>query len=196
MAAVALLAMAAASAAAMPTDAQGSTSANGQVKSLKRRVASLERTVAALQSTPAPGIPATLPPSGPAGGVLQGTYPNPLGLAVGSVGGSEIVDGSVGQAELGSQSVGASQLKSTYERVSSGTDVAGSRFGNATASCNLGDKVLGGGYAWMFDFPGMATVFSTPQASGGGFENPDQWIVRGISGIDNVLFAWAVCERA
>jgi len=44
------------------------------------------------------GVPAGIPPSGPAGGVLRGTYPNPT-LAPNSVTPVEIADGSVAIAE-------------------------------------------------------------------------------------------------
>jgi hypothetical protein len=183
-----LLVMPLAFAGAESPEAHSSASAKAQLKSLKKRVAALE-------NKSAPASPATLPPSGPAGGILQGNYPNPSGLTVGSVGASEIVDGSVGQAEVGAQSVGAGELKSTYERVSGGTAVAAGTPGEAISSCNPGDKVLGGGYAWAQD-ASTNTVFSTPNVSGGGFDNPDQWGVRAESSIDNTLFAWAVCESA
>ena len=58
-------------------------------KKLKKRVAALETGAR---------------PTGPAAGVLDGTYPGP-GLADNSVGATEIIDGNVGTAELAAQSV-------------------------------------------------------------------------------------------
>jgi hypothetical protein len=116
-------------------------------------------------------------------------------LAQGAVGSFAITDGGVGQADLSAGSVGAGKLKGTYERVSNGTGAPPDTFVDATATCNPGDRVLGGGYAWLRD-SAFETQATAPNASGGGFDNPDQWAVRAKSAIDNELFAWAVCISA
>jgi len=94
-----LLVMPLAIAGAQGGKAVSRTGSKSQIKSLKRRVAALEQ-------RPASAIPTTLPPSGRAGGVLQGSYPNPSGLAADSVGGTQIIDGGVVSGDLADQSVG------------------------------------------------------------------------------------------
>jgi hypothetical protein len=191
-------------------DPQASASAN-----TKKQIKTLSRRVAALESKPAPPtIPTTLPPSGPAGGSLVGSYPDPrLGpdtvsgdqisdgsidnfdVRIDSLNGGNIRDGSVAQPDLGAQSVGAGELNGTYERVSRGTAAPPGTFVNAAATCNAGDKVLGGGWAWLNE-SAFQMEGSTPNVTAGGFNNPDEWIVTGSSAIDNELFAWAVCISA
>lgn len=60
------------------------------------------------------GAPVSLPPSGPAGGALAGSYPNPIlapgAIPASSVGAAEIADGSVGTAELGAAAVTRAKL--------------------------------------------------------------------------------------
>jgi hypothetical protein len=116
-------------------------------------------------------------------------------LAQGAVQSGAIQNGTVKQEDLAAQSVGAGQFKGTYERVSGGVPAPAGTFVDAISSCNQGDKVLGGGYAFLngsvFEVQG-----STPNVAAGGFNNPDQWAVTASSAIDNTLFAWAVCVSA
>jgi hypothetical protein len=111
----------------------------------------------------------------------------------------KIADSAVGTAKIGPEAVtgpkiaadavGASELKGVYAAVSGGTPAAANTFVGATATCNPGDAVLGGGFAWQDDADEIETVFSTPDP----LANPDKWIVRSRSGAANTLFAWAVC---
>lgn len=48
-----------------------------QIKKLSKRINALDQRIAALEGEPDPAIPASLPPTGPAGGDLNGTFPNP-----------------------------------------------------------------------------------------------------------------------
>ena len=111
----------------------------------------------------------------------------------------KIADGAVETNKLGPEAVtgpkiaadavGASELKGIYAAVSGGTPAAANTFVGATATCNPGDAVLGGGFAWQLDSSSIETVYSTPDP----LSNPNKWIVRSRSGVANTLFAWAVC---
>jgi hypothetical protein len=75
--------------------ATASASVNKQIKKLKRQLRGHEQRLAALEG----GQGGSRPPSGPAGGDLTGTYPNPL-VASAAVGSSEVADGSIENADL------------------------------------------------------------------------------------------------
>src|SRR5262249_9072240 len=79
---------------------KGSASAKRQLKALTQRVALLE----------AKRAPTALPPSGPAGGDLTGSYPNPR-LGPNTVGEGNLMLNSIGAAALQANSVGDSALQ-------------------------------------------------------------------------------------
>ena len=190
----AMLVMPLAIAGAAPTAAPSKVT-DAKFKKLKQRIAALE----------AQG-PST--PSGPAGGDLAGQYPNPeIGQnAVGSeevaddsltqvdigneaVGAGELVTSSVGSDELAGNVVGNSALKPVIARVSGGA-TSSNTFVETTATCAIGEIVVGGGYAWTKD-GGIDMVANAPVTAGA--EN-NSWVARGRSTVaDNSLFAWASC---
>jgi hypothetical protein len=106
-----------------------------------------------------------------------------------AVTGAKIADDGITGSKIAADAVGASELKGVYAAVSSGTPAAADTFVDATATCNAGDAVLGGGYAWLNNADEIETVHSTPDP----LTNPNTWIVRSRSGTANTLFAWAVC---
>lgn len=104
----------------------------------------------------------------------------------------KIAADAVTSPKIAADAVGASELKGIYAAVSGGTSAAANTFADATATCNPGDAVLGGGFVWQSAADEIETVKSAPNP----FRTPNQWVVTSRSGSPNRLFATAVCLAA
>lgn len=202
---LALIVMPIAFAGAAPKQTTVNANVKKQLKQLKQRLAALE-------GKPAPKIPTTLPPSGPAAGDLIGNYPNPLirpasvitekiaaaavtnqKLAENAVTSDKIAEQGVQASDLSLDSVGSFALKGVHAVVGPGSSIASGGSGVASVTCPAGEMVIGGGFAWT-DKEANSIIASAPSEA-----DPNRtWIVEGIAsgGSSNSLFAWANCLAA
>lgn len=172
---------------AVAASAVTSAVTNAKFKKLKNRVTALEAKPAPV----IPTIPTSLPPSGAAGGVLDGTYPNP-GLGDNTVGVTELIDGNVNSAKLAGDSVGARELKGVIFVQGTGVPVADDTSAEATVTCPASHPmVIAGGPEWGEDEPGTSIIYSVPSPGG----NPNTtWVVKGRASLTgNTIFAEASC---
>jgi hypothetical protein len=139
-----------------------------QLKALKKRVAALEGRD-------------SLPPSGPAGGDLTGTYPLP-----------QIGEDRIGSPELLADGVGSSELKGVTAVVGPGVTIEPGQTATATVTCPPGQMVIGGGFEWVLVPNGAFVKHSSPNFAG---DPNTTWSVRGsvIGGLENTLHAEANC---
>jgi hypothetical protein len=192
-----------------------------QTAALVKRVSALEGALAARPGAPAPQVPASLPPSGAAGGDLAANYPNPqiranailstdiaagaiLGEDIqdGAITGVDIADGSIGAADLAANSVHAGQLGNTVVVKSLPNLIGSEQLGGNEISCPENARLIGGGVEWRIPegtIPNEAkllhVLISAPRPAPFAGMPADTWEVGGENDTKRTfaLFAKALC---
>jgi hypothetical protein len=200
-----------------------------QIKAVKRTNAALLTEVVAIQARAAeleerePVVNSL--PTGPAGGDLTGSYPNPRiransissadlldGTLLGSdfgqgsitaasivnqIGSAAIANGAIGGSNLTGSSVGSLQLSGIHTERSDRNIIGGNAQGSIAVSCPPGERLLGGGAEWQPDPSGAVPTTIFTVASVPDMANPNQWDVvgRNSSGSARSLFAVALCLK-
>ncbi|HEX5896805.1 MAG TPA: hypothetical protein VFY47_10805 [Thermoleophilaceae bacterium] len=118
-----------------------------------------------LGTVPSATTATSAPPSGPAGGDLTGTYPDPL-IGDDKVTAAKIAPDAVGKSEISSAAVGADELGGTQLATSNGP-IAASNNASTSVACPAGTQVLSGG--------GTSSSFGIVMVSS--FQSGNGWIV-------------------
>jgi hypothetical protein len=177
-----------------------------QARKLNQLAASLAQRIAALEGKGDVRVPAALPPSGPAGGDLTGSYPKPQ-LSANSVNSAKVADSTIGtpdlansaitfnkiapgavqESSLAEHSIGGVRLKTVFTVENTVEVKGGSPAVETTARCPGNSVTLSGGYDWT-SAVGDVRVLRSHRVG-------DGWNVRGekIGSGDTILIAEAAC---
>lgn len=116
-----------------------------QTRGLRQQLAALSARENALEGRPSP---ASLPPSGPAGGDLSENYPDPE-LRPASVESLEIKNGGVASVDIRPGAVSSSELIGAHAVIGTPKEISPGTGGTASVTCPPEERLLSGGFEWL-----------------------------------------------
>jgi hypothetical protein len=184
-----------------------------QIKKLKARTTALAKELAALQGKAAEleGRPQAVNsiPSGPAGGDLTGTYPNPLlrpntifsanvldgslsgsdfaadavqsgNIADQSVGSTDFADHTIGRVDLSNASVGGRQIAPVHVVEGPSEKVSPGALVGTNAACGPTERMIAGGSEWISPTQAFPNLLHIPKSAPDP-GNSNQWDAFGFN---------------